>query len=291
MLGFIVEGQIFRFSPTSIYIVLGVVVALVLALYVLRSIGVYKLARNSESNLGKIAFLAWIPFAWIYVAGRLVGKVNFFGKPIKNFALLLVIVFSLTEALNLAYNFIQYFPLVGYYLNGGEVLFTDAVYNETLGHVLYAFDSGIYVGTNIVYPYSNLGLIGNLLFGIGIASDILGIVSIVMLIFFYIALFKKYWPMHFFAAVIWSIWGLFPIFVFVIRNKKATSYEEFMKERYQRMYGGGNPFNPYGQGTYNPYNDNSNPRPPETPYSDFAESGEVDADPFDEFDENNNKDE
>ena len=46
-----------------------------LAFYVLRSIGLYKLAKRK--NL-KCAFMAFIPCVWIYVACRLVAESKFF---------------------------------------------------------------------------------------------------------------------------------------------------------------------------------------------------------------------
>ena len=59
------------------------ILAVIIAFYVLRSIGLYKMAENSGV---KNAWFAFIPFGWIFTAGKIIGTAKIFGRPFKNFA-------------------------------------------------------------------------------------------------------------------------------------------------------------------------------------------------------------
>ena len=295
MILYFIEGTPYEVTLSTILMIMIPTLVVSLAFYVLRSIGIFMLAKKSSKGLAKIAYLAWIPFAWVYLACSLVGDMVIFGKPVKKFALIMVILFSVAGLFTFVYYFIQFFPLVGYYLTGeATIMFVDTLEHGMSGYLTYQFDEFILVGSNFQSPYTNLLLVGRIWSIIGLVSSLLDIVVEVGFIFFYIALFKKYWPKRFILATIWSIFGLFPIFAFVIRKNKETSYQEYVKENYERKYGSGNPFNPYqnyGQGgPQNPYYNNQNPRPPETPFSDFAEKGDLDQEPFPEFKDNDKKD-
>lgn len=291
-------------SAGFIYTMAGIIFAITVALYLLRSIGVFTLAKKCQDDtIKQKAYFAWIPCLWIYLASRLAGKVLFFGKPMQKFALVMVILFTANEVLNIVYYVMAYLPLVGYYLQGGTVSFymsSGLLTNAELasyGLKPYLFDSTFLTGFDINYPFANVSAMENVLFGISIVSDLLSLATLLFLVFFYIAIFKRYYPQHFVLATVLSIWlGIFPIFIFAIRNKKPVVYSEFVRERYNRMYNGnpyGNPNNPYNNPNNNPNGSgNAYNRPPETPFSDFAENGEVDpGNPFSEFDDKDKRDE
>ena len=287
---YLVDGEYMALFPSGwLWGGLAVGLAVVIAFYVLRSIGVYTLAkRNGYKN----AYLGWIPFAWIYLAARLCGNVTFFGKRINSFATILVVFYTVTQVLMLAYYFICYFPVAGYFLQGGTVYIVSNITGATLPGVSYPLIGNVCTQTaiNLNYPYSQTFItVFNIII---IISNILDIINIVLMVTFYFALFGKFWPMHSFVAAIFSVFGLFGPFVFVIRNNRAMTREEFLRSRYGYYQ------NPYGNPYNNPYGNpdgQTPPKPPETPFSEFAERGEVDpGDPFGEFsdgkDEDKNKD-
>ncbi len=277
-----------------------VIVALVLCVfYALRGVGLYVLAKKSQGDEKKIAFLAWIPIAWIYLAGKLAGKVIMFGKRIEKFALILTIVFSVAEVFNIVYYALTYIPLIGYFLSGGTVgifigsssqQLTVASF-EAIGYTPYLLDSTFFVSTEIGinYPYANIVAMMRACYVMSYVSAVISLISLVVTIFMYIGVLKRYYPKHFVLATILCIWlGIFPIFAFIIRNRKPINYNDYLRERYNHMYN-----NPYGPNSpyNNPYATNNpndprynQPRQPESPFEEFADKKETDpGDPFADF--------
>ena len=247
--------------------------------YVFRSIGLYSLAkRQGFSNL----FLAWLPIVWLYVAGKLAGKILFGGKELKWFALVIVIIFGVAEALNLTIQIIANLPIVGYYLSGGEVYISDlATYESTLkgmGYAPYVFsDYTLFVrksGTmgGIVYPYADLNTIGTILNILNLFGTIFDLLYTIGFVIIIIGLFRRFYPEHYLLATILSVFGLFGLFVFIIRKRSPVDFNEFMSARYQSygMYG-----NHYQN--YNVRHTGS-----KSPFEEFEDSSD---EPFAEFDE------
>lgn len=52
-----------------------------IVLYILKSVGLYKMAKNENE---KTAFLAFVPYGCFYVLGKIVGKTKIFGVEIDN---------------------------------------------------------------------------------------------------------------------------------------------------------------------------------------------------------------
>ena len=257
-------------SSTEVYIFAACMLAFPLAFYVLRTIGVFMLARKAKL---KTAFLSFFPALWIYPAALLSKEVKFFRSTVGKWAIAFVLIFAFSELLAFAYNFLIYFPLIGNYLAGREICFAvDAAGVAELvrlGYTEYQAISGVYVNiastaTNgaFIYPYEFLSL-GKWLNAMYVINNVLSIAVLVVELTVYFNLFRKYWPQHFVLGTIFSMFGLFPVFVFAIRNKKPMSYIEYLRTRYQNMYGNpygpygpyGNPHNPYG----NPYGGQGNP--------------------------------
>lgn len=249
------KGAVLAISLIALFIVL--------AFYLLRSIGLYKLAVNQGI---KNAYIAFIPCVWMFLACKLIGKVRIFGNTFEKAALVICIIFSVCELLPLAYNFLRIFPYVAYYLEGGAI--TVKVGTETI----------IQAENNFLNPFDTPAI--NMMINIlRIASALLDIAEILIVVFVYIALFKKFWPQHYILASVLSFLGLFSVFVFAIRNNKPVNYADYIRSKY---YG-------YGQGGYGaPYNGGNgnnaadfNSRKEDEPFSEFSDKPD---EPFSEFD-------
>lgn len=245
----------------------------ILAFYLLRSFGIYTLAkRNGIKN----AYLAFIPCLWVYLVCKLIGNARFFIGSFSKLAVLICAVFTLGEVLVFVYNFINYFPLIMYFLQGGTITILEAeeqLLINTANDFVNLFDvPAVNVISMIIY-YLNVPL---------------ELAGIVITVFLYINLFKKFWPEHYILASVLSIMGLFAPFAFAIRKKSAVDFNEYMRQKFNRYN------NPYGSHPYgrdrNPYDNQNtqnynNYRRPEEPFSEF-DKGE----PFGEFSDKDKKD-
>ncbi len=284
------EFKFFAVENWQIYLTIGLSLAAVLVFYVLRSIGLYVLAKRQKVNH---AFLAWIPCVWMYTACKLIGNVKVFGRPFAKLALIFCIIFSVAEVLTIVYEALVYFPLVGNFLAGREICLAPYITQEDAefltNYTQFATNSDIYVTADFVNPYGvGIITINKILSAISIISMIVDLAKTVIIITVYINLFRKFWPQHYVLASILSIFGLFAPFVFAIRKREPISYIDYLRSRYNyNPYG--NPYGPYGPqgGPYggNPYgNPYAQPKAPEHPFEEFADKGEVDpGDPFSDF--------
>ena len=285
-----VTGYGNQISDTLIWSVLGAVVAVFLAMYVLRSFGVYKLAKTKQV---KSPWLAFIPLAWTFTIGKVIDDTAvFFGKRIKKFATWFCVIFSVANLLSIAYFIIVYGPLIGYYLQGygkgAEIWIANseaaikAIQNK--GLVEYGFQGmGVFTATNFVFPYGAGFKVP--FYIIQILSSVMDLVNVVFEITMFTAVFRKFWPRQIWSATIFSIFGLFPIFVFVIRNKKEITPEEFIRNTYGNPYG-----NPYANPYNNPYSNTANQNTGASksePFSEFG--GGANGDPFGEFSSDKNQ--
>lgn len=268
---------------------------LTFSFYVLRSIGLFKLAGK---NGIRYRFLVWFPGLWVYVACKLIGKYRIFGTTIEKLAVLFCILFTVAEALVVAYQIILWLPLIGYYFAGGVVYYGSAP--EIANVMPYYWVNGLHV-LNTFQNYGNVYAVSLLAKTIQVLSMIFDIITIFILVNVYLGLFRKFWPQHFIVVTILSLLNillpvvgislpvsLFGIFVFVIRNRKPINYADYIRSKQQGFYNSyGNPYqntynqNPYGQGQ------TSTRRPVEEPFSEFG--GDKD-DPFNEFSRKNGDD-
>lgn len=276
---------VFEIGHGGVIAIVAVVIAIVLALYVLRSIGIFTLAKRQGV---KHAFLAWIPFVWLYTVCKIIGNVKTFGSSFSRLALLFTITVAIAEILTIVYNVLVYYPLFGNVLIGGKPIYliesTETAYSYFKGLGMQEYwTGGIFYDATFVWPYSPstdhaISVFSSIAYYI---SFILDIASVVITINVYIALFRKFWPQHFILASILSFFGLFAPFVFAIRKKDVVNYAEYMRARYG-VYG--NPYNPNANVYGAPRQQGAQPSQPEHPFSEFAERGEVDqGDPFEEF--------
>ena len=263
--------------------IFSIIIVAVIAFYVLRSVGIYMLAKRQGL---KYLYLAWIPFAWIYLAGKLAGDVSFFGVRFKGFAIVLTVVFCVTELITLTTTFLYNFPLLGYLLSGGEIYVSAGELNDltsfaqTLGLKGYWGSTSIFVGNNFVFPYANVAAVTQAINALNIIEYVLSFANVVLTVFLYSALFKKYLPRHHLVATIFSAFGLFAPFIFAVRNNSPMNYAEYVRNRYANMYG--NVYNqPNGMGNQN---HNANNEMKNTPFEDFADKQSSNSsEPFEEF--------
>lgn len=261
MLDFIIEtdkGNIVQsVSKGAVISMLVSIVAVYVIFYVLRSIGIYKLAKGQGI---KNAFLAFIPGVWMFIACKIIGKVKIFGYSAEKMASWFAVIFTVAVLVPLVHNFLTYFPYFMYYFEGGNVSIisgSDGLLIECGWDFINQFDTqAVTVIRRILY----------------FLQFIFGIAEIFVTVTVYIALFRKFWPEHYILASVLSFFGLFPIFVFAIRNKKAVDFNEFIRQRY---YGSG--FTPYG----NRYYGNGQNNGGRGPYYGNGQNGENE--PFDEF--------
>ena len=267
------------FPNWSVWTIFGVTLAIVIALYVLRSVALFTMAKKREI---KNATLAWFPLLWLYVACKLIGKVKIFGSTFEKMAVLFCVVFSIAQFLAFAYQFILYFPLIGNFLMGRTIylvqLTDETAFNQTVSSLEAFWIEGIYYNPKeFVWPYGNGGgkpyHIINYINAVYYASMIFDLASLIITVLVYINLFKKYMPEHYIIMAVLSFMGFFAPCVFIARKKEPINYNDFLRQRYQRIYG------QYGM----PYGVPQQPAPPH-PFEEFAERGEVDpGEPFQEF--------
>ncbi len=248
-------------QQSAVFAISAVSLAFVLVFYLLRSIGLYKLAVNQGINK---AFLAFIPCVWMFIACKLIGKARFFGNSFEKIALSVCIVFAACELLPLVYSGFTIIPYSIRYLQGGDITITITA-NALLS-----------VEPQVDYPYGVKVLL-TVLYN---ATGILRLAKIVITVFVYIALFKKFWPQHYILASVLSFFGLFSVFVFAIRNNKPVNYADYVRSRYYGYGGGyGTPYNGGNGGGQNP--DFGTKR--DDPFSEFSDKPD---EPFSEFDGN-----
>ena len=254
--------------PALIFVACGIGLLVVVGLYLLRSFGLYAMAKKENHKNPNLAF---IPFVWIYTASLLAGKVSFFGKKFKNFAVIALVVFCLTEAIALFINAVVYIPVVGYFLQGGEI--TIAAMRDGLpsGLVEYPLLSGVFLRNYFLYPYATSIWLIKFATVLSYLYDLLSILEIIVLVMIYIGIFRKYWPEHSFLGCAFSIFGFFPIVIFALRKRQPINYEEYVRARFYGVHANTNQGQPSPKEDIDPFG------------YDMPKEAKKDEDPFPEF--------
>ena len=237
------------------FLILGITIAVTLALYILMGIGLLVMAKKREIKNG---WLAFVPFLRYYLLGKIVGKINLFGKQIKNLGVVAVITSALTYLTIAVINIYNFLPAVIVFFQQGSISF---ILDETTQELAYA--------SNISFSYDTwFVIVTEVCTYINAIADLVNFFVILEL---FIELYKKYAPDHYFMyAILTLILNIGGIFVFAIRNRQAVSYAEYIKEKFLKMNGG--------------YMAQPTTPAPEDPFKEFAKRGEYDpGDPFSEF--------
>jgi len=278
----------YAYEVPSYMIWMSVISSLIMpiALYVLRSIGLYTLARRRNI---KHAILAVFPCLWFYIVCQLVREVRIFKTTIGKLAILFTVLFSLSQILTFVIEFFDYFPLVGNFLAGREIVICSEEKAAEMALSEYAFlpGSGIWVHNSgihkFVNPYGDFYHVFLIIYDvIYYLSMPLDLVCIVMEVTVLMNLFRKFWPQRFVFAFIMSVFlGLSGLFIFLIRNKEPVNYNDYIRAQYQQ-------YGPYGysygpRGPYNPYANRT--QQPKSPFEDYADPKDKEPeDPFSDYD-------
>ncbi len=282
MIGLVDEYGLIDLETGSSVVFLILTLGVLLAFYLLRSFGLYAMAKGSEDKkINKISYVSFIPFAWVYVAGKLAGNISVFGFRIKNYALIILIVFATAGVLDLVINIWLYYPVIGGFFQGETVYIN--MFGISSSFTNYSSDLFILAEPTTAIPES----VYNFLYISSYVVSILKYIAEIAMIFIYIELFRRYWPRHVFAGSIFSIFGLFPIFVFAVRKHKPVNYTDYIYSQYRNVYNSQN---------YNQNNNNYN-NGKDDPFSDYSNGNDNyvrptpknnnDEDPFADFDKKN----
>ena len=266
-----------EFADVSTGLIVGATaafLAVVVAFYVLRGLGLYKLAVRYGV---KCPILAWFPFTWVYTLGLLLGDVALFGKRVDKFALCAFIVYTVFGVLHYGLQLVSYIPVVGYFLQGGTVYLSSST-EYFSGMSVFGTDIGYLGLSNFVDPYS--AGFWNALNIISYIIRIIRIVTLFFLIVLYSNFFRCFLPNHYFIATVFSFFGFFGPFAFVVRNNERVNYAEYMRARYAAFYGAGNGYGGYGQ---RPNERDDIGDPFEETDDKSKNKGDGSDDPFDEF--------
>ena len=267
--------------------------------YLLRSIGLYTLAKNQGV---KGAFMAWIPCVWIYVACKIVKDTKVFNITLDKLAIWFTIIFSVTELLTLAFDFMFYFPLVGNYFVGNEIYIymvtEEATIPAGLTPYLFGGDFIALVGDNFVYPYKDIFLAQKIADALNYSLLLFGLLSTIIEVVVLFNIFRTYWPERFILGFVLSVFfDLTGLMLFLIRKKQPVDFAEYSRNRYgnyrdpyyndRRYYDNyqnrqnhqnyqrqnrqyqDEPFGGYNQN--NTQNQNNNPS--DEPFSDYTDKG------------------
>ena len=291
-MAYIISGaNVIELSKGAIWSVAGVALAITIAFYLLKSIGLYIICKKQDTE---VPWLAFIPIAWIYLIGRLAGQVNFFGKTVKNFGIIVVIIYALSEILALIVYLMIYVPIAGFYIEGGEIYISSSLssINAYLGNAsnVTKINVGEYFAlVNFKDPYTDATWAA-----LNILSYIQNVLSLVSLIFMamtFSGFYRAFFPKHYFIATLFSVFGMCGPFIFAIRNNDRVNYNEYMRERYRAFYGNdrsdGGPYGGNNNGNYDNNGNYGGGNRSDDPFGDFdgKDNHSESDDPFDEFDD------
>ncbi len=198
--------------------------------YVLKALAIKAMAKNK--GLDKL-WLAWIPFFNYILLGKVIGVSYMFRKKVNNIGLFVAILscasFVLSNLLSL-----------GYYVNELSEFFGFRIYYESVFIEEWMYQQGVFY-TVVYYVY-----------------DVLALVEIVFSCTMIYFIFRKFAPERSLAYSVISVFFdfMFGILLFVIRNRKPSTYDEFLRTRVRSGY------NTY-ENSYHQYGKNpeSNPFP------------------------------
>lgn len=258
--------------PTGFIVGLSAGFAVWLALFILQGFGLYTMAKNK--GISKRA-LAFVPFANIWLMGKMAGSCDIFGHPIKRAGLytmllqIFVTVFSFACIAAEMYLYIAHgMPQINGVL---ETPYWGLTGFAGVVEEFYAISSFIYSIPELLY--------------------------IIFMMVLLMGLLKQYSPKNYSGLALLSLFVPEARFIaiFVLRKRKAIDFDAYMRARreayfrqrqqYQNQYG--NPYNnPYNNPYGNPYNGNGNykrppqdtpPAPPEEPFAEFGTGKEQDS--------------
>lgn len=256
------------------------------ALYVFKSIALYTIARRE--GFGR-KWMAFVPIFSTYYIGVVSERNTIVRTKAKNISFAAALVELVFVALSIVATVSKFIIF-----NGG---YAEPVYDTV---VLF----GVTVEQLVGYNPVNLPVELNWVWWFAMNAQnyllyLIEVAFIILNVFILIAFFRTYSPSRY---LLFSILGmLFPIsavFMFAVRNNRATNYLDYVREQQQRQYRmyqeymrgnmRGNGQNYYGGYQNDPYAGQQNATPPEDPFGGLGadgrgSDGNAGGDPFDEF--------
>ncbi len=247
--------EIQRMSCYGALIIAG---AIFLVIYAFKAIALMTMAKKAGQN--KLVWCAFVPFASTYLLGKLAGETKFFNVKIKNIGLIAFIVELVAAALCL----LSYIPQI-YIIEGGYYILRE---------------DGLYIVDSVSKIY-NVANISNIIY------YIFNWIEILVFVFLYIAIYRKYYTRgHVVFTILSTFLPISAFLLFAIRNNQPVDYEKYMKDRMERIRRAqqNNPYGPYGNPYNNPYNNPySNPYNNQYGQQNTQNSASKPDDPFGEY--------
>lgn len=236
-----------------------------LTLFILQGFGLYTMAKNR--GIAKCA-LAFVPFANIWLMGKMAGTCDIFGHPIKRAGLYTMLLQILVTIFSGACIAAEMYLYIGHGMPQIEGVLETPYWGLT---GFAGFVEEFYSLSNFLYSIPEL------------------VYTIFMMILL-MGLLKQYSPKNYSGLALLSLFVPEARFIaiFVLRKRKAIDYDAYMRARreaylrqrqqYQNQYGNpyNNPYgNPYGNsygngGHYNSPMQDTPPAPPEEPFAEFG---------------------
>lgn len=232
-----------------------------LILFILQGVGLYTMAK--KKGLQKCG-LAFVPFANIWLMGKMAGKCDLFGHPIKRAGLYTMILQILVTIVSGACVAAEMYL----YIAHGQPQFTPSDVLQTPYWGLTGF-------ARVVEEFYAIG---------DFIYSIPALLYKVFLMILLMGLLKQYSPKNYATLAFLTLFVPEARFItmFALRKRKAIDFEEYMRARreayfrqrqqYQNTYGNtyGNPYrNPYGNGGYRYGEQNERQASPEEPFPEF----------------------
>ena len=243
------------------YISVGVAGGVYLVCLILGGVGMHAMAKKVGM---KHSWLAFLPFANTYYAGKLAGETRVFGQKMKRVGLYAM----LAE--------------ICYVVLGGFSLFVQA---ELMYHPEYFVDNVNSQGQYLIPPYvidSDVIPMGQRwLTTADLVCEVLNYISYLVLIFFlcvlFYAFFRKYYARGpFLMTFMCAVLPLRGFVIFAVRNNTPVDYNAYMRkkmEQYARARQQADPYGGYGQGGYDAYGNQTNSGAGnDDPFSDFGDA-------------------
>ena len=226
--------------------------ALFLLNYFFLAFGLFRMAKRR--NIQK-SWLAFIPFAQLYLMGTLVASTEFFNVKLRYAGLVAMILQIATFALDVTADALALPSLISVF-NEDFSSFGFAAYCDAVANIPLAFTFVKWIS-----------------YVVGLGASICWFVLLYLI-------FTSYAPKSRMLFLVLSVLGetffnfsVGSLLIFIIRNNSSDEYREFLKMKMHAMYGGGNPYD-YSGGNYkDPYDlsgegDKKQP-PPESPFDEF----------------------
>lgn len=263
--------------PTGLFGGLLVAVAIWLPFFILQGIGLYTMGKKRDM---KACYTAFIPFANIWLMGKLAGTCEFFGQKVKRaglYAMIIQIITTVFSALIIASEMYLYMS------HGAPQISEQFV---AYWPNLTGFDA-------TVESFYDIG---------GYVYPICPLVYEIFILILIMGVLRRYTPKNY------TLLSFIPLFIpfaryiilFAVRNRKAIDFEAYIRARreayirsrqqYQNPYGYGNPYgNPYANPYAPPQNSTQNPTSKEDePFAEF--NGESQAQETEQPNENKGTD-